>query len=151
MTNRNNPAVDALASGLVGALALTAIHETARHTLDDAPRMDTLGRRALARGLEAMGVEPPSYGAMQGMSLAGDLVANSLYYAMVGLGPPEHAMLRGAALGAAAGLGAVVLPPRMGLGRRPSGLTPRTRAMTFTWYLAGGLAAAAAFRALRGR
>ncbi len=101
--------------------------------------------------MEAADIEPPPHDAMQGMALAGDLVANSLYYAMVGLGPPERAMLRGAILGAAAGLGAIVLPPMMGLGRRPRGLTPRTKAMTFTWYLAGGLAAAAAFRALVGR
>jgi len=66
----------------------------------------------------------------------------------VGVGSPEHAILRGAVLGVAAGLGAVVLSPYLGLGRRPRGLTPRTKAKTFAWYLAGGLAAGAAFRGL---
>ena len=139
-----------LLSGLAGAMVLTFIHETARRTLDDAPRMDTLGRRSLARGLEAVGIEPPPHDELQALAFAGDIVSNTIYYALVGVGSPEHALVRGAVLGGAAGLGAVVLPPYLGLGRRPRGVTPRTKAMTFAWYLAGGLAAGAAFRGLAG-
>ena len=62
------------------------------------------------------------------------------------MGKPSLA--RGAALGAVAGLGAVVLPPLMGLGSRPSARTPQTAAMAFGWYLLGGLAAAAVHRGL---
>jgi hypothetical protein len=134
----------ALGSGLAGAAALNVIHETVRRLRpDDAPRMDTYARRSIARGMELAGVTPPSRDALQGMALAGDLVSNALYYALVGAGSPEpkQAMLRGAALGAAAGIGAVVLPPLMGLGSAPSRRTPQTKAMAFTWYLAGGLAA----------
>jgi hypothetical protein len=149
MESHGNAAVDALIGGLVGAVTLTVIHETARRVLPDAPRMDTLGRRALALALEGMGVEPPPYATLQGLALAGDLVSNTLYYALAGVGSPAGAMARGAALGATAGLGAVVLPPRMGLGWRPSGATARTRTLTVAWYLAGGLAAAATFRRLR--
>lgn len=137
-------------SGLAGAIVLTFIHETARRTVEDAPRMDTLGRRSLSRGLEAVGIEPRAHDELQAMAFAGDIVSNTIYYALVGVGSPEHAVLRGAVLGGAAGLGAVVLPPYLGLGRRPRGVTPRTKAMTFAWYLAGGLAAGAAFRGLAG-
>lgn len=139
---------DALAGGLAGALTLTLIHETARRLRPDAPRMDMLGRRALARGLARLGVEPPS-DELQGLALAGDLATNSLYYALVGVGSPGRALVRGAALGTAAGLGAITLPPVLGLGRAPRGLTTRTKAMTAAWYLAGGLAAAATFRLLQ--
>ena len=49
----------ALGSGLVGACALTLVHETARRFLDDAPRMDVLGMRALAKAAHAVDVSPP--------------------------------------------------------------------------------------------
>ncbi len=137
-------------SGLAGAVILTLIHETARRTVEDAPRMDTLGRRSLARGMAAVGIEPPPHEDLQAMAFAGDIASNTIYFALVGVGSPEHALLRGAVLGGAAGLGAVVLPPYLGLDHRPRGVTSRTKAMTFAWYLAGGLAAGAVFRGLAG-
>ena len=139
----------ALLSGLVGSVTVNLIHETARRVLPEAPRMDTYGRRALARGFEAAGIEPPPRDELQGLALAGDLATNALYYALVGVGSPTRPVLRGAILGAAAGIGAVVLPPYLGLGRRPRGVTPEVKAMTVAWYLAGGLAAGMACRLLR--
>ena len=153
-TASSHPVLTALGSGLAGAAALTAIHETARRVDPaDAPRMDTYGRRALAAGFRAVGVEPPHRDALQGMALAGDLLANAAFYALVAAGSPtvETAWMRGAALGAAAGVGAVVLPPLMGLGKKPRGTTPTTQAMTVAWYLAGGLAAAGVYHLLNAR
>jgi hypothetical protein len=150
----SHPVLTALGSGLAGAAALTAIHETARRIdPDDAPRMDTYGRRAIAAGFRAVGAEPPHYEALQGMALAGDLLTNAAFYTLVAAGSPttETAWVRGAALGAAAGIGAVVLPPLMGLGRKPRGTTPATQAMTVAWYLAGGLAAAGMYHLLNAR
>jgi hypothetical protein len=132
---------NALLSGLAGASALTLIHETARRVCDDAPRMDTLGRRSIAAGMEAAGFEPPPENQLQVLALGGDLVSNSLYYSLAATGKPSFA--KGVALGAVAGLGAVVLPPYLGLGHRPGARTPQTAAMTFCWYLAGGLVASA--------
>jgi hypothetical protein len=77
------------------------------------------------------------------MALAGDLVSNSLYYSLVGVGDPRHALRRGAILGLLGGLGAALLPPMLGLGRKPVQRTPQTMAMTVAWYTLGGLAAAA--------
>jgi hypothetical protein len=68
----------------------------------------------------------------------------------VGVGRPQGALLRGAALGLAAGLGAVFLPGPLGLGEAPSNRTPATTAMTIGWYLIGGLAAALAYRTMAG-
>ncbi|MFO0954143.1 MAG: hypothetical protein U0835_23910 [Isosphaeraceae bacterium] len=126
----------------------TFLHETVRRTRADAPRMDTLGRRAIARGLEAAGLEPPSQDRLQAAALGGDVVANTLYYSLACFGRPSLA--RGAAVGAAAGLGALVLAPLMGLGSRPAARTPQTAVMTVAWYTAGGLAASAAHRVLAG-
>src|SRR5437868_4058278 len=136
----------ALGSGLVGACALTLIHETARRFLDDAPRMDVLGMRAVAKTMRAVDVEPPV--ALHEAALVGDLVSNSIYYSLVGAGSREDALRNGALLGLAAGLGAVVLPKRLGLGRQPTEDSPQTQLMTVAWYLLGGLAAGAAYRAL---
>lgn len=77
-------------------------------------------------------------------------MSNTAYYALVGLGGPDGAVGRGAALGFLAGLGAVFLPGPLGLGSAPSRRTPQTAAMTVAWYTLGGLVAGAAYRAIGG-
>ena len=135
-------------SGLVGACALTLIHESARRVSADAPRADILGMRAIARPLRSLGVEPPPENKLFAVTLAGDIIGNSLYYSLVGVGRREHALARGALLGLAAGVGAVVLPEPLGLGNAPTARTSATKAMTVAWYLAGGLAAALTYQCL---
>ena len=117
---------------------------------DDAPRMDVLGERAIAKGMQAVGVVPPPLDDLYVPTLVGDLVSNSLYYSLIGVGDRDGVWMRGALLGLAAGIGGVVLPGPMGLGKAPSARTPQTVAMTVAWYLVGGLAAAAACRLLAG-
>lgn len=136
----------ALRPGLTGALALTAIHEGVRRYVPGAPRMDVLGRRAIRRGARLLGLRPRHGGALQRQALVGDLVANSLYYSLVALGRPDRPYLRGVLLGALAGVGSVVLPPYLGLGRRPSRAEPRTALLTVAWYTLGGLVAASVTR-----
>lgn len=136
----------ALGSGLVGACALTLIHETARRFIDDAPRMDVVGMRAIAKTMRAVDVEPPV--PLHEAALAGEIVSNSLYYSLVGVGDARDAIRNGALLGLAAGLGAVFLPEPLGLGRQPTEDSPETQLMTVAWYLLGGLAAGAAYSAI---
>jgi len=138
----------ALGSGLVGAFALTLIHETARRFVDDAPRMDVLGMRAIAKTMRAVEVEPPV--PLHEAALVGDIVSNSLYYSLVGAGSSRDAIRNGALLGLAAGLGAVFLPEHLGLGRQPTEDSPQTQLMTVAWYTIGGLAAGAAYAAIGG-
>jgi hypothetical protein len=139
----------ALLSGAAGALSLTALHQTARALTDDAPRMDLPGMRALARAFRAADASPPPRDTLYDLTLAGDLVSNTLYYGLVGAGEEGGEWTRGALLGLAAGVGTVVLPPLLGLGSAPSRRTPATAAMTIAWYTVGGLAAAGAARWLR--
>ena len=136
----------AAASGVTGALTLTLIHETARRLLPNAPRMDVLGMRAIARGMYHFNEKPPEEEKLFQYSILGDIISNSLYYSFTGTG--RRAWWRGAILGAAAGVGGVVLPGPLGLGKEPSGRTPQTKAMTVAWYVLGGLAAAALSRTL---
>jgi hypothetical protein len=131
-----------------GAVALTAIHETVRRVSPDAPRMDVLGMRAIAKSLRAAGADVPDEDTLFNVTLAGDVASNSLYYALVGLGDPRHAAARGALLGLAAGLGAVLLPGPLGLGTDASARTRETQLMTVAYYTAGGLVAGAAMQSL---
>ena len=136
----------ALGSGLVGAFALTLVHETARRYIEDAPRMDVVGMRAITKTLRAVDVDPPV--PLHEAALVGDLAANSLYYGLVGLGDPEDGLRNGAALGLAAGLAAVYLPEHLGLGRQPAKNSVETNLLTVAFYLLGGLAAGGAYQAL---
>jgi hypothetical protein len=136
----------ALGSGAVGACVLTLLHESVRRRDPHAPRMDVMGMRAIAKSLRKVNRTPPPDKPLHRLALVGDLVSNSLYYSMVGDGKDNGVWLRGALLGLNAGLGAVILPSRMGLGRQPDERTPKTQVMTVAWYFAGGLAAAAAAR-----
>jgi hypothetical protein len=138
----------ALLSGLAGAAALTLVHETARHTLPAAPRVDVIGMRALAKPMRRMGYRPPARDRLYWLSLIGDVVSNSLWYAMLGAGKRGRAVETGAALGLIGGLGAVALPPAIGLGRQPHHRTPWTQVMTVGWYTLGGVVAGMVGRAL---
>ena len=131
----------ALGGGLAGALSLTLLHEAARRVLPSAPRLDVLGMRALAKSLSALEQPVPEQNRLHTAALVGDLISNTLYYSLVGAGESSSARRRGVLLGLAAGIGAVVLPGPLGLGRGPSRRTVATQIMTIGWYLAGGLIA----------
>ena len=138
----------ALIAGAAGAIVLTLVHETARHVSDDAPRVDIIGERALAKGMRAMNMTPPRGNKLYASAMALDLISNTLYYALVGIGSKRYVFTRGALLGAAGGLGTIVLSPLLGLGRKERGTTTKTQAMTLSWYLLGGFAAATVARIL---
>lgn len=140
----------ALASGAVGAIAVTALNEAARRRIPHAPRMEVIGMRALSSVIEGLGGRAPRGRTLYRETLAGDLVSNTIYYALVSAGTRQRRLGRGILLGAAAGLGAALLPPVLGLGRQPGERRPQTTLMTVAWYTAGGIAAALAGRLLEG-
>ena len=129
-------------SGLAGSLVLTLLHETLRKTVTSAPRMDKMGEEGLSKVLTAAGVEVPSEENLYGITMAGDIIGNAGYYSLVGI-KPKYSILTGAALGLAAGIGAVELPGKMGLNEEYSNATPKTQALTLLIYLTGGLVAGA--------
>ena len=132
---------DAILSGMAGAATLTAVHQAARRVTDSAPRMDVVGMRAIARGREAQGSDTSTESsaenpALYNLALAGDLFFNSAYYSMA------TTWTRGAALGVLAGVGALLLPQKLGLGTPPKSELLSNQVMTVAWYVLGGLAAA---------
>ena len=154
MRNTDNPPKErrsagrVLTGGLAGTLVVTALHEVARRILPHAPRMDVIGERALSRTLAALGQRPPRGRRLFRATLAGELLSNTLYYSLVGAIAKSRVLRTGLLVGTAAGIGAVLLPPRLGLGRPPGEKAPLTPLLTLAWYTAGGLAAAAVTRLL---
>ena len=141
-----------IASGLAGAATVTVLNETVRRAAPGrAPRMELLGMRAAKAGFEAADVEVPPRRQLMPMTFAAEAVSNTAYYSLVGLARPENAVLTGALLGLAAGVGAVMLPGPMGLGEGPSARSTETKLMTVAWYLAGGLAAGMVGKIVNGK
>jgi hypothetical protein len=137
----------ALGSGAAGAAAITVVHESLRRLYPKAPRMDLLGMTALAKLLRQMDSKVPNRNALYGWTIVGDLLSNSLYYSMAGIGRSKNALLRGSLLGLAAGLGAVFLPEPLGLNEEYSNKTTETKVVTVGLYLLGGLITAAVLKA----
>lgn len=132
-----------MGGGIAVALALTLLHETVRRINTDAPRMDLLGTQAVAKSLETVDTPVPDKDKLFKITMAGDVISNSLYYSIAGIGGENGAILRGTLLGLAAGVGAVYLPKPLGLNPAPASRDLQTKFMTVALYLAGGLVAGA--------
>lgn len=139
-------AIASLGGGLAGAAAVTLIHESVKRIVPTAPRMDLLGMNALSKGLKAAGLRTPDKTQLFAITLAGDIIANSLYYSLAGLGKEKNIWWRSAGLGLAAGIGAVILPGPLDLEKRHSSRTLSTKVMTVGLYVAGALVTTAAIK-----
>lgn len=138
--------ITALAGGLAGASIVTLIHESVRQFVPQAPRMDLMGEQAISKMMRSAGSTPPSENKLYTLSLTGDVLSNALYYSLAGIGNKKGIILKGALLGLAAGIGAVVLPKPLGLNEAYSSRTLETKIMTVALYFIGGIASAAAMK-----
>lgn len=140
--------ISALVVGAGGASALTLSHEIVRQLVPSPPRLDRLGGSALSRMLAGAGLKPPRGKRLRGFALVMDLVANTAWYAPIAASSARP-LRRGLLFGLAAGIGAVALPPLLGLPGRARPATIAGMALTVGLYTLGGLAAAglAAWRA----
>jgi hypothetical protein len=134
--------------GLAGACALTLINQAIAKIDKKAPRLDLLGMNAVAKMIKSPKSAPLLVQKLLPMSVAGDLVSNSLYYSMAKATTKNKTLVRGLLLGLGAGLGAVALPKPMGLDETTTNLTTRTQVMTIAWYVIGGIVAAAVINAM---
>ena len=137
-----------LGGGLAGACAVTLFHETVRKIMPQAPRMDLLGEQALSKIIRSTGNKLPSAKNLYAMALVGDIISNSIYYTLSGLGKEKNAWRRGAAVGLAAGIGALVLPKPMNLNSNYSNKSVRTQLVTVGLYLTGALIATGVMKLL---
>ncbi|RYE20816.1 MAG: hypothetical protein EOP45_10475 [Sphingobacteriaceae bacterium] len=137
-----------LAGGLIGAYALNWLHQTIKQNDPDAPHVDELGMEALSTGMETMGIEPPTGKKLYDWTLTSDIVANTMYYSLAGIGGSKGAPTRGTFLGLLGGLGAVYLPEQMGFNKETTNRTTRTQFETVGLYTFGGIVAGLAMRVL---
>lgn len=138
--------IRALINGLAGACALTVAHELVRKTKPDAPRLDILGMRSVSKIMSVFGMDPPQGTTLKKYALVADIVSNTLVFSGVGGKPGLGTWLKGANVGFMAGVGAVTVPDKVGLGKDTALLTRRntkTAVTTVGLYVLGGLAAAA--------
>jgi hypothetical protein len=135
--------------GLAGAVTLNTLHQTVKQLDHDAPRVDLVGEEALTKGMEAMNLTPPTGNTLFTATLIGDIISNGLYYSTIGLGKKKYLLLRGAAVGLAAGIGALTLTEPMGLSDAPVTRTEKTKVLTVGYYLLGGIVTALTIKALR--
>ena len=140
-----------ITGGLAGALALNILHETIKRFDDNAPRIDLVGEEAISKGIERAGAKPLKGKSLYAATLAGDLLSNALYYSMIGLGRKDYLLLRGAAYGLSAGIGALELTKPLGLNDAPITRTNKTKVLTVAWYLFGGIVTALTIKALRNK
>lgn len=131
----------AIGGGIAGAVILTLTHETLRRLNADAPRMDLLGMEAIAKSLDKVDADIPEEDKLFKITMAGDILSNSIYYSLAGFGNEQQAIIRGVFLGLAVGIGAVYLPKPLGLNTAPGSRTLQTRLMTVALYSIGGLIA----------
>jgi hypothetical protein len=144
-------AITSIVGGLAGAVALNIIHQTVKSFDHDAPRVDLVGEEALTKGMESMGLTPPAGNALFAATLAGDIISNALYYSTIGFGKKKYLLLRGTAIGIAAGIGALKLTEPIGLSDAPITRADKTKVMTVAWYTIGGILTALTIRALRSK
>jgi hypothetical protein len=128
----------AIMAGLAGVATVTALNELGRRAIPGAPRAEKLGVRGIRKLARRVGRRPSKEQAYW-WAMGGEALSNGLWYALPAL--YARPLRAGGVLGALAGAGAVLLPPKLGLGKRPTRRSGRTAAMAFGWYLAAGLAA----------
>ena len=133
--------MNAWLAGAAGAVTTNVLHEVVRRRTSEAPRIDLLGMQALTKMLGALGTAAPTGRKLYVVTLLGDLASNTAYFALARVGGRSGAGTTGTLLGILAGIGAVVLPPRLGLAAVTTNRTPLTQALTVGLYTAGGLVA----------
>lgn len=119
-------------AGLGGAIALNLLHEIIRKNFNNVPHINELGEEALQKVTDSTPLEISDPDKLYAATLAGDIVSNTVYY---GTTATNHHFTSGLA----AGIGAIVLPQKMGLNDQPVAENNQKKIMTVGYYLFGAL------------
>jgi len=138
-----------LVGGLAGAVTITVLHEIIHKIDPSAPRMDLVGKAVTEKLMQRTGKPAMGKKQLYAGSLAGSIMANTLYYSLAGLGHKPLSV--GSMLGLTAGAGAITLPAKLGLNGIHSSGSMKRKWMTMALYFTGGLVAAAVTRRIEKR
>ncbi|UOE36990.1 hypothetical protein [Chryseobacterium oryzae] len=121
-----------LIAGLGGAIALNLLHETIRKNFNDVPHINELGEEALQKVAEANDIQLSDPDTIYAATLTGDIVSNAMYYAGTAT---NHEFISGVA----AGVGAILLPEKLGLDSTPVAENTKKKIMTIGYYTFGAI------------
>jgi hypothetical protein len=155
---------NAIEGGLTGAGTLSLLQE-ALHKIDHSSPRPLLHQSGLLKKLKKNTGKPGMKSTKLYIQLASELVSNAALFGLSGLGKKRNAVLRGALLGAAAGVGSAFLQKEKkeekpgdlsanGEGvitARPVVSDVTKKAMTVALYTAGGLLAGMAIKNFSGK
>lgn len=133
---------------IAGSLVLNFIHEVGKKRVQGAPEINKIGEDAIAKAYKKMDEKPPQEAKRYAMAMAGDLLANTVYYRMVGGRSRAETWIKGLLYGVMAGVGVLTATKPLGLDDTPVNRNARTKGLTVLYYTLGGLATAAAYIAL---
>jgi hypothetical protein len=119
-------------AGVGGAIALNILHETIRKNFDNVPHINEVGEEALVKIVERTPLNITGENSLYATTLVGDIVSNGLYYA-------GTATKNNVTSGLLAGIGAIVLPEKMGLNDSPVASNNKKKVMTVGYYIFGAL------------
>lgn len=120
-------------AGLGGAIALNLLHEIVRNNFDNVPEVNKVGEEALNKSLETVDMKITDKDQLYAATLAGDVISNGIYYAATATSGFNLVS------GVAAGVGAVMLPEKMGLDDSPVAGSTQKKLMTVGYYLFGAM------------
>jgi len=127
-----------LSAGLAGAVALNMLHESLKNKRTT-PRIDFLGEQALQKSVRYFGGNITDTDDLYKITLAGDIISNTIYYSWIAAAKRQNLFVRAVALGLLAGVGAVKLPEPLGLNPKSVAKTNQIKAMTVGYYLFGAV------------
>jgi hypothetical protein len=134
-----------LISGFIGAVTLTLVHQSFKLFYKDSPKVDLLGVRIIKDAFKKTGFKAPKSNTLYNLSLAGDILFNSLYYSFTA---GKNSLAKGISLGSAAGLGVISIPQLFNYGKDLNAKNFKQKALALVVYLSGGLASSLSYKLL---
>lgn len=128
-------------AGFGGAIALSVLDKYVRKNFDEVPEFNEMGEQVIDKSLEVVNLQVKDPDKLYNATVAGDVFTNGIYYALT---PFKMSTL----VGALGGLGAIVLPKKLGLDNEPIAGTDKKKMITVGYYVFGALVAAGIYKVL---
>lgn len=128
-------------AGIGGAVALNMLHGVVKRNFDDVPDFNEVEEEAIDKSLGKMNLQVRDHDRLYNATTTGDILTNAAYYAFT---PFKMSSV----IGALGGLGAIVLPKKLGLDNTPIAGTDKKKMITVGYYVFGALVASGIYKLL---
>lgn len=130
-----------IVAGIGGAVALNTLHKIVKNNFHGVPNFDELEGEAIDKSLGKMNLQLKDSDKLYNATVAGDIVTNAIYYTFT-------PFKMNTVIGALGGLGAMVIPKKLGLDNTPIAGTDKKKMITVGYYVFGALVAAGIYNLL---